>query len=126
MKNIILLTCVTSIALIFSCKKENTPPEDQIYAPEGYTLVWSDEFNDPAINTEKWKYETGDGTDYGLPVGWGNNEKQIYTSNIENSQIIDDSGNSVLSITAQDDGSGGYTSAKLTTEDFVQYQVRPY
>ncbi len=101
--------------ILVSCNKnENDNPVD---VPEGYTLVWSDEFNEPAINLTKWSYQTGDGTDYGLPAGWGNNEKQIYTGTPDNSSITDDDGASVLAITALEDGSGGYTSARLTTKD---------
>lgn len=51
-------------------------------APEGYGLVWSDEFNDartpegkPAMRPDKgdWWYETGGS-------GWGNNELQYYVT----------------------------------------------
>ena len=51
------------------------------YVPDGYTLVWQDEFNDerlsggkPALpNTSEWWYENG-------ASGWGNNEIQNYIS----------------------------------------------
>ena len=85
----------------------------------GYTLTWSDEFNEAAINTINWNFETGDGSDYGLPAGWGNNELQIYTSEADNIAIIEDDTMSVLSITALEDGNGGYTSSKITTKDKV-------
>jgi beta-glucanase (GH16 family) len=84
---------------------------------EGWTLRWNDEFNEAQINSNNWNYELGDGTDYGLPIGWGNNEKQIYTQSSENSSIVDDEGASVLAITAREDNSGGFTSAKLTTQN---------
>ena len=35
------------------------------------TLVWSDEFNGNSIDTSKWGYEIGTGSN-----GWGNNEQQ--------------------------------------------------
>lgn len=42
------------------------------YVPEGYTLVWQDEFETSRMpNTSKWYYETG-------AHGWGNNEIQNY------------------------------------------------
>ena len=49
------------------------------YVPEGYILVWQDEFNEPRLNDgkpampnlSKWYYETGSS-------GWGNNEIQNY------------------------------------------------
>jgi len=92
-------------------------PSNTIPVYEGWTLLWNDEFDGETINTENWTYETGDGTDYGLPPGWGNDEKQIYTGNAENASIIMDGDVSVLAITALEDNAGGYTSAKLTTEN---------
>ncbi len=111
----IALVCLTTL---ISCNKENDPSKtDNIPSYEGYTLVWNDEFNEAAINPVNWNYETGNGTEYGLPAGWGNNEKQIYTSSSENSGIQSDDNASVLAVTAIADNSGGYTSAKLTTEN---------
>jgi beta-glucanase (GH16 family) len=76
-------------------------------------LTWSDEFDgaagsapDPAT----WNLETGAG-------GWGNNELQTYTTSRENSAL---DGNGNLVITARQDGNGGYTSARLTTQGKVQ------
>jgi beta-glucanase (GH16 family) len=43
-----------------------------IQVPDGYELVWHDEFNEGSEpNTSNWYYETGAG-------GWGNNELQNY------------------------------------------------
>ena len=50
--------------------------EPAIAAPEGYELVWHDEFDTAGINTpstDNWWYETGSS-------GWGNNELQDYVS----------------------------------------------
>ena len=42
------------------------------YVPEGYTLVWRDEFETSRMpETDKWWYETGNS-------GWGNHELQNY------------------------------------------------
>lgn len=108
-------------SVLLSCNKKdnNDEPVDEIDVPEGYSLVWSEEFNETSINMAKWQYETGDGTNYGLPVGWGNNELQIYTDISENSGIETDGETSSLFIKALSDGAGGYTSAKLTTKDMV-------
>lgn len=52
------------------------PEEPEIEAPEGYELVWNDEFNaGDAPDLLKWKYETGHGDS-----GWGNNEIQNYVA----------------------------------------------
>lgn len=110
--------------VVISCAKDDDSSEPEsnesgsnpiVY--EGWTLQWNEEFNEEQINTNNWNYELGDGSDYGLPIGWGNNEKQIYTSNSENSSIVNDEGASVLAISALEDGSGAYTSAKLTTQN---------
>lgn len=100
---------------LFACSDNDAEPTDNIEIPEGYVLVWNDEFDEGQIDPLKWTYETGDGTDYGLPAGWGNNELQIYTQNEENARVEMDGEVSVLSITALKNGENDYTSAKLTT-----------
>lgn len=103
-------------AVIFSaCSNDDTPGEN-IDIPAGYSLVWQDEFNSPAVDMSNWNYETGDGTDYGLNPGWGNNESQIYTEDAQNSGIEELEGESTLVIKALEDGNGGYTSAKITSQ----------
>jgi beta-glucanase (GH16 family) len=72
-------------------------------------LVWSDEFDTDGLpNAAKWGYDLGAG-------GWGNDEKEYYTSRAENAVVI----NGVLKITAKkEDYSGSaYTSARLLTKD---------
>ncbi|MDF1549702.1 MAG: family 16 glycosylhydrolase [Bacteroidales bacterium] len=73
----------------------------------GYTLVWSDEFNETSLNTGDWNYETGN-------HGWGNNELQNYVSGTKNAFIS----NGKLVIEARQESSGGssYSSARLTTQ----------
>ncbi|MGB5578774.1 MAG: glycoside hydrolase family 16 protein, partial [Woeseiaceae bacterium] len=77
------------------------------------TLVWSEEFNGPEIDPEVWFFATGDGTEKGLPGGWGNNELQYYLP--DNAMIV----NGVLEITARREtvGNLNYTSARINTED---------
>ncbi|GAF04196.1 family 16 glycosylhydrolase [Saccharicrinis fermentans] len=83
--------------------------DDPDYKPVEEGLVWSDEFDQSAINTENWTFEVGHGD-----WGWGNNELQYYTdgdnARVENGKLI---------ITAQkvDDNTttGSYTSARMVT-----------
>ncbi|MCB8927384.1 MAG: CIA30 family protein [Ardenticatenaceae bacterium] len=92
----------------------------------GWSLVWSDEFNDPAgtpPNPENWSYEIGDGTVNGIP-GWGNAELQYYTDDPANA-ATDGAGN--LVITARDAegltcyyGPCEYTSARLLSANKVE------
>jgi beta-glucanase (GH16 family) len=98
-----------------ACSDNDVDPKDPFNTPEGYELVWNDEFNSGQIDPLKWTFETGDGTDYGLPRGWGNNELQIYTTNEENARIGQDGDVSALIITAVRHADNDYTSAKLTT-----------
>ena len=84
--------------------------------PDGWTLVWSDEFDGDAVDLDKWTLQLGDG----CPdlCGWGNGEFQNYQA--ENASVSE----GVLSITAEQnvadpdqDGVNDttYTSARLRT-----------
>ena len=77
----------------------------------GTPPVWADEFfEDGAPNPSNWNYNLGAG-------GWGNNELQTYTNNADN--VITEDG--VLKIIAKSDGSGGYTSARIKTENLQEF-----
>ncbi|MFZ5940614.1 MAG: family 16 glycosylhydrolase [Bacteroidota bacterium] len=71
-----------------------------------YELVWSDEFDGSSLNTDNWTYETGTGS-----WGWGNNEKEYYTSRSENIRVE----NGMLVIEARKESYSGssYTSARI-------------
>ena len=53
--------------------KPKAPVDTSIDTPEGYELVWNDEFAEGDSPSTEWSYETGGG-------GWGNNELQHYVS----------------------------------------------
>ncbi len=75
-----------------------------IVAPEGYSLVWHDEF-EGGISSD-WTFETGNGSS-----GWGNNELEYYLK--DNASVSD----GVLEITAKKEDYEGYsyTSARMKT-----------
>ena len=83
--------------------------------PEGYTLVWSDEFNGKngsLPDASKWIYDIGGN-------GWGNHELEYYTNRAENARMEDGK----LVITARQESYAGpdgakfnYTSARLKTQ----------
>jgi beta-glucanase (GH16 family) len=57
--------------------------------------AWADEFDrDGRPDPANWTYLVGDGTKYGLPPGWGNNELEWYTEDrpenarVENGHLI--------------------------------------
>lgn len=76
------------------------------------TLVWSDEFDAGQLDAETWYFESGDGSQYGIP-GWGNNELQWY---LRDSAQLE---NGLLVITAREESSNGknFTSARINTRD---------
>jgi beta-glucanase (GH16 family) len=76
-------------------------------------LVWEENFDKPILDETVWNYELGDG----CPnlCGWGNNERQIYTT--QNHDIEDGK----LIIHAKKEGNV-YSSTKLTTKDKKVFQ----
>jgi beta-glucanase (GH16 family) len=98
--------------------RTNTPVSSSTPTPSGnWQLVWSDEFNDPAIDTSNWNFDIGDGGQGAK--GWWNDEMEWYTSQPENVRIE----NGALIIEARNELNGEqcwygpctYTSAKVTT-----------
>lgn len=84
----------------------------------GWTLVWNDEFDGPAIDRHKWDFDLGNGFyDYRVQAwvpGWGNEELQYYTGDEENVQLRD-SCVFIRAVKAPLHGCG-YTSARLKTK----------
>ena len=79
----------------------------------GFTLVWSDEFNGTALNTNDWSYETG-------ASGWGNQESQYYRPGTNNATVS----NGYLTITAKQEGFSGapFTSARIITQNAQSFK----
>ncbi len=77
-----------------------------------YTLVWADEFDSTAVNTNEWEYEVNGN-------GGGNNELQYYTANPTNSFLSA----GVFKIMALKQAYLGktYTSARLHTKKSWKY-----
>ena len=76
----------------------------------GCALVWSDEFDGNAVDLSKWTFQLGDGSEVGLPGGWGNNELQYYT---EDNATVE---NGLLTITAREESVApgfDYTSTRI-------------
>lgn len=98
-------------------------------APSSWSLLWSDEFDDPAgtpPDPATWARDLGDGSAAGI-VGWGNNERQYYTDGTENA-ATDGEGNLLLTIRRGDGsydcyyGPCEYTSARLVTRGLREVQ----
>jgi beta-glucanase (GH16 family) len=86
-----------------------------ISVPEGWTLVWQDEFDGDAIDRNNWTYDLGGG-------GWGNGEMQVYTDKPENARVE----NGLLVIEARKETLEGgglqFTSARLKTQGLQTFQ----
>jgi len=106
-----LLLYALIVGLAITCGSQTTPAPA---TSNGWTLVWSDEFNGPngsAVDRSKWVLETGG-------EGWGNHELEFYTDRIENASVRD--GNLVIKAlpekyTGPNGVTRNYTSARLKT-----------
>lgn len=82
--------------------------------PDGYKLVWSDEFEDNSLDLTKWNYDIG-----GEPQ-WGNNELQYYTNRVENVYVS----SGLLHIRAKKESykDHEYTSGRLVTRNKFDFK----
>ena len=103
-------------SILFSCDTKDYEQKSSSSIPEGYSLVWSDEFDiDGLPDSNKWNYDTE-----ANEPGWYNDELQYYSdSRLENSRV---SNGKLLIIArkealtnASDYGGQAYTSARLIT-----------
>jgi beta-glucanase (GH16 family) len=86
--------------------------------PAGWKLVWSDEFDGPAIDRTKWDFQLGNGF-YNYDAnqwiaGWGNNELQYYTDEPTNAFVKD--GQLHIRALKESLHGFGYTSARMRTK----------
>ncbi len=93
--------------------------------PEGYILVWSDEFDEallegglPALPNDQWWFETGN-------HGWGNNEDQNYVDRFHKTDTVTKIKNGKLTLSAlkiNEPLNGSYViSARMNTKEAWQY-----
>ncbi|MFH5881058.1 family 16 glycosylhydrolase [Liberiplasma polymorphum] len=83
-----------------------------------YIITWCDEFdgsgtnlNAHGVDLDKWAFQTGTGTQYGL-TGWGNNEAQYY---LESNARVEE-GRLIIEAKRENHGNMNYTSARLWTK----------
>lgn len=63
--------------------------DSDIYTPDGWSMIWNDEFNGTTLDETKWTRQTGyllDENDIDT-FGWGNKELEHYTDSEENSSV---------------------------------------
>ena len=110
---------------------------DQGTSKDGYDLIWADEFDgnygsakvdaSTGLNLDNWSYQLGDGTEVGNP-GWGNQEKQSYTSNKKNIAVNEDlngdgKGDGMLRLTASYE-KDGYKNGSESEKDYTSARIR--
>ena len=81
--------------------------------PDGYELVWSDEFEGDEIDTAKWTYDIGG-------WGWGNGEAQYYTDRPENARV--EQGLLIIEARQEQFEESYYTSARMLTQGLAEFQ----
>ena len=74
LRNVTLV--LQALALLTLLIVPSSPAVAQCVDLPGCVLVWSDEFDGTAVDLSKWTFQLGDGSEVGLPPGWGNNELQ--------------------------------------------------
>lgn len=97
---------------------EETDPDEMTtqssYVPEGYTMVWNDEFNTGDVPSSGWWYEEGRGSN-----GWGNNEEQYYVK-AQSGSDVGFCKNGYMNIVARKNGSR-IESIRMNTNEGWQY-----
>lgn len=105
---IVLLSTISLIGCGGGAETETNPAKIDPQQPvSDWKLVWSDEFDGGTIDSNNWTHEVN-------CAGGGNNEKQCYTDNVENSFVQ----NGVLTIAALPAEEGSekpYTSARINS-----------
>ncbi len=92
------------------------PVDDSVVVPEGYHLVWQDEFNDSAYqmpDTDLWWYENAE-------PGWVNNELQTYIPGHKDGVVTAEVSDGSLKIRAIKKGARIY-SARINTKEAWTY-----
>jgi beta-glucanase (GH16 family) len=116
MTNITRFGAVLSVLTLAACGGgTETKTDINVVNPttpvDDWRLVWSDEFDGNAINTDNWTHEVN-------CLGGGNQERQCYTDSAENS-FVSDGMLKIVAKTAPEGAEQPYTSARMTTQNKV-------
>ena len=84
-----------------------------IAIPDGWDLIWHDEFDGEKIDPENWTFDIGAG-------GWGNGEAEYYTARPENARL--ENGMLVIEARQEKYEDSYYTSARLKTQGLQSFQ----
>jgi beta-glucanase (GH16 family) len=111
-----MLVVVSLLLPVFGAACSGLSPTNQptpIAVPDGWNLIWHDEFDGQTIDTQNWTYDLGAG-------GWGNGEAQYYTSRPENARL--ENGMLVIEARQEKYEDSYYTSARLKTQGLQNFQ----
>jgi len=82
---------------------------------KNWELIWADEFNYVgAPDSLKWNYDLGDACQLGCGCGWGNNELQYYTKDLNNVFVKD--GKLIITAKKESKKNSKYTSTRLISK----------
>lgn len=113
MKISLLMLGIVFVSVSSAARADGTP-----FSPDGYKLVWNDEFNGKALDTEAWNIEVNGN-------GNGNEELQYYTDRSENVSLGVEpvSGEHCLILTAKKEKYLGkqFTSGRINTKDKIYF-----
>ena len=88
---------------------QTTEPQSDVPVPDGYKLLWHDEFDGNALDTSIWSYDPHE-------PGWTNEELQEYTESTDN--VFTRDGKLILkAIKSERDGKDYYTSGKIKSQN---------
>ncbi len=105
------LALAIAFALLLSC----------VLSANAQTVVWQDNFDSSAVNTDSWTYDFGDGSQRAAGYGWGNSELEYYTSRTENVRV--ESGSLVIEARKENFGpSSSFTSGRIKTEGRIHFK----
>ena len=89
-------------------------PAADIEIPEGYSLVWADEFDSDTLNEADWNMETHE-------VGWVNHELQEYVPS-EEYAFVKDGELVIRPVKIEKDGLVAYKSGRVNTQNKHDYK----
>ncbi len=95
-------------------EEDFTEENTEITVPEGYNLLWNDEFSGSELDRTIWTYDPHE-------PGWTNSELQEYTTSEEN--VFTKNGNLVLKAikTKDENGNAYYTSGKIKGQNLKDF-----
>lgn len=86
--------------------KAPAPVDPSIEAPEGYTLVWHDEFDGDRLDPADWRHEV-------KGPGWVNNERQHYVNGSFDGKPVTEVGDGTLKINCFKHSDGNVYSGRI-------------